>query len=305
MTAQACCSPSRPGGSSASVAAGAAAGAGDGAAVCSEGVVAQMVEVPAGTFLMGTSDDRFPADREGPVREIATETYLIASHLVTNDEFAAFVKATGLITLAESDGWSFVFAGVLPDDFCETRGVVGAEWWRVVEGGDWQHPAGPQSNLEGLGTHPVVHVTWTEAAAYAAWVGGRLPSEVEWERAARGGLEQATFAWGDELTPGGVHQCNIWQGTFPTRNTLDDQWFATSPVGSYPPNGFGLYDTAGNVWEWCADWFDEGRSRVIRGGSYLCHDSYCNRYRVGARSSNTPDTCTANMGIRIAADPAT
>ena len=261
-----------------------------------------MLEIPAGTFLMGTTDQRFPADREGPVREVAAEAFLIAPNLVTNDEFAAFVKATGTVTLAESEGWSFVFAGVLPDDFCDTRGVVGAEWWRVVEGADWQHPAGPHSSLDGLEDHPVVHVTWTEAAAYAAWVGGRLPSEAEWERAARGGLEQAEFAWGDELTPGGVQQCNIWQGTFPTHNTLDDGWYATSPVGTYPPNGFGLYDTAGNVWEWCADWFDEGRSKVIRGGSYLCHDSYCNRYRVGARSSNTPDACTANMGIRIAAD---
>ncbi len=264
-----------------------------------------MVEIPAGSFLMGTADARFPADREGPVREVRTERYLIASHPVTNDEFAAFASAEGFTTLAESDGWSFVFAGALPDDFCDTRGVVGAEWWRVVEGADWRHPAGPHSSLEGLGDHPVVHLTWYEAASYAAWAGCRLPTEAEWERAARGGLEQATFGWGDELTPGGVHQCNIWQGTFPSTNTLDDGWYATSPVGSYPPNGFGLYDTAGNVWEWCADWFDEGRSRVIKGGSYLCHDSYCNRYRVGARSFNTPDTCTANMGIRIAADPAT
>lgn len=252
---------------------------------------------------MGTEDARFPADREGPVREVATGSYSIGSRPVTNDEFAAFVEAAGMVTSAESEGWSFVFAGVLPDDFGDTRGVVGAEWWRVVEGADWRHPAGPQSSLEGLGDHPVVHVTWTEAAAYASWVGCRLPMEAEWERAARGGLEQAVYGWGDGLTPEGVHQCNIWQGTFPASNSLDDGWYATSPVGSYPPNGLGLYDTAGNVWEWCADWFEEGLSKVIKGGSYLCHDSYCNRYRVGARSFNTPDTCTANMGIRIAADP--
>ena len=303
MTDNACCTPSRAADLEPSNSGGPGTGSSAVVGGGGGGSLPHMVEIPAGSFLMGTADDRFPADREGPVREVATKRYLIASHLVTNDEFAAFVNAKGLTTLAESEGWSFVFAGLLPDDFCDTRGVVGAEWWRVVEGADWQRPAGPHSNLEGLGDHPVVHVTWNEAAAYAAWVGGRLPSEAEWERAARSGLEQATYGWGDELTPGGVHQCNIWQGTFPTSNTLDDRWYATSPVGSYPPNGFGLYDTAGNVWEWCADCFDEGRSRVIKGGSYLCHDSYCNRYRVGARSFNTADTCTANMGVRIAADP--
>ena len=262
-----------------------------------------MIDVPAGTFQMGTDDGRFPADREGPVREVSTSAYAIAPLLVTNDEFASFAAATGQRTLAETEGWSFVFAGLLPDDHTPTRGVAGAEWWRAVEGADWRHPYGPHRNLDGLGDHPVVHVTWLEARAYAAWVGGRLPSEAEWERAARGGLEQATYAWGDELVPGGAHQCNIWQGTFPTDNTLDDGWLATSPVGSYPANGLGLHDTAGNVWEWCADWFDEAtRHRVIKGGSYLCHDSYCNRYRVGARSSNTPDSSTGNMGIRVAAD---
>ncbi|GJM37553.1 MAG: hypothetical protein DHS20C19_09200 [Acidimicrobiales bacterium] len=260
-----------------------------------------MAAVESGSFRMGTDHGRFPADQEGPVRDVATDAYAIALAPVTNDEFARFAEATGLTTFAESEGWSFVFGGLLPDDFAPTRGVVGAEWWRAVEGADWRHPYGPQSDLAGLGDHPVVHVTWQEAEAYAAWVGGRLPTEPEWERAARGGLEQATFAWGDELTLGGESRCNIWQGTFPTDNTLDDGWYGTSPVGTYPPNDFGLQDVAGNVWEWCADDF-AGRPdhKVIKGGSYLCHDSYCNRYRVGARSSNTFDTSTGNMGFRVA-----
>ncbi len=262
-----------------------------------------MVELPSGSFLMGTGDTRFPADCEGPVREVHVDAHAISTRLVTNDDFAAFADATGTVTLAEREGWSFVFGGLLPDDFPPTRGVVGAEWWRAVEGADWRHPHGPHSDLDGLGDHPVVHVTWFEAVAYAEWAGGRLPTEAEWERAARGGLEQARYPWGDELTPGGAHHCNIWQGTFPVDNTLDDGWLGTSPVGAFPPNGFGLHDVAGNVWEWGADGF-AGRAdhRVIRGGSYLCHDSYCNRYRVGARSSNTPDTSTGNIGMRVAAD---
>lgn len=252
---------------------------------------------------MGTDDERFPADGEGPVRTVEVDTFAIGTAPVTNSEFAAFTDATGFVTLAETDGWSFVFGGMLPDDFPPTRGVVGAEWWRAVEGADWRRPAGPQSNLADLADHPVVHINWFEAAAYAAWVGGRLPSEAEWEKAARGGLDQARYAWGDELEPGGEHRCNIWQGTFPTDNTCADGWLGTSPVGSYLPNGVGLVDVAGNVWEWTADWWDErAEQRAMRGGSYLCHDSYCNRYRVGARSSNTPDTPTGNLGFRVAWD---
>jgi len=262
-----------------------------------------MITVDAGPFLMGTTNDRFPADGEGPVRSVDVAQFRIATSLVTNDQFASFVGATGIETLAEADGWSFVFGGMLPDDFAPTRGVVGAEWWRAVEGADWCHPYGPQSDLEGLGQHPVTHINWHEAQAYAQWSGGRLPSEAEWEKAARGGLDQATFAWGDELEPNGEHYCNVWQGEFPATNTLEDGWYGTSPVGSYRPNAFGLYDTAGNVWEWTNDWFDDShQQRAMRGGSYLCHDSYCNRYRVGARSSNTPDTPTGNIGFRIAAD---
>jgi sulfatase modifying factor 1 len=262
-----------------------------------------LVVIDGGPFLMGSDDERFPADREGPVRSVDVTSFSIGQHPVTNAEFAAFVQATGTVTLAETDGWSFVFAGLLPDDFPETRGVVGAPWWRAVEGADWCHPFGPQSSRDGLDDHPVVHVNWFEASAYAAWVGARLPTEAEWEKAARGGLVQARYPWGDELQPAGAHRCNIWQGNFPTRNTGEDGWIGTSPVGSYPPNGYGLVDVAGNVWEWTADWFDERcQQRAMRGGSYLCHESYCNRYRVGARSSNTPDTPTGNIGFRIARD---
>ena len=252
---------------------------------------------------MGTDDRRFPADREGPVRTVDVTTFAIAPAPVTNREWSAFVEATGHETIAERSGWSFVFGGLLPDDFPPTRGVVGAEWWRAVEGASWRHPRGPQSDIEGLADHPVVHVNQQEAVQYADWAGGRLPVEAEWEKAARGGLDQARYPWGDELCPDAEHRCNIWQGTFPATNTGEDGWLGTSPVRSYPPNGFGLYDSAGNVWEWTADRFD-GRPDVIaiRGGSYLCHESYCNRYRVGARSSNTSDTTTGNIGFRVAFD---
>jgi len=252
---------------------------------------------------MGTTDLRFPADREGPVRTVDIEVFAIGATLVTNAEWQAFVTATGFVTLAEREGWSFVFGGLLPDDFPPTQGVVGAEWWRVVEGSNWCHPEGPHSDVAGRDDHPVIHINWDEAQAYARWVGGRLPSEAEWEKAGRGGLDQARYPWGDELEPEGEHRCNIWQGIFPSENTADDGWIGPSPVRSFPPNGYGLFDVAGNTWEWTADWFDErSRQRVVRGGSYLCHDSYCNRYRVGARSSNTPDTTTGNIGFRVAWD---
>jgi formylglycine-generating enzyme len=278
-----------------------------------------MVLLEAGEFLMGSEDrDGFPADGEGPVRQVTLNPFWVDPVAVSNARFATFVDATGHVTEAEGYGWSFVFGGLLPDDFPPTRGAAQAPWWRQVFGADWRHPEGPASSVEDRMDHPVVHVAFTDALAYCAWAGVRLPTEAEWEYAARGGLRQARFPWGNELTPGGRHRCNIWQGTFPSHNTRDDGYLGTAPVDAYEPNGFGLHNVAGNVWEWCADWFHtgfhrngprrdptgppSGEAKVIRGGSYLCHHSYCTRYRVGARSSNTPDSSTGNMGFRVARD---
>ncbi|AJE85132.1 sulfatase-modifying factor 1 [Streptomyces albus] len=262
-----------------------------------------LLPLPGGRFLMGTDDpDGFPADGEGPVREAEVTGFRIAPTTVTNAQFATFVKETGYTTEAETFGFSFVFHSFLsPAEAARAGAVEGVPWWRGVHGAYWRSPEGPGSTVTDRQNHPVTHVTWHDAQAYCAWSGTRLPTETEWEYAARGGLEQRRYPWGDELTPRGRHMCNIWQGTFPTRNTAEDGYAGTAPVKSYRPNGFGLYNTVGNVWEWCADWFTEGNSRVMRGGSYLCHDSYCNRYRVAARSSNTPDSSSGNVGFRVAA----
>lgn len=251
---------------------------------------------------MGTDDpDGFPADGEGPVREAEVAPFRIAPTAVTNAQFATFVKATGHVTEAERFGFSFVFAGLLPDELAASAPpVVAVPWWRAVPDATWRHPEGPGSSFAARQNHPVVHVSWNDAQAYCAWSGTRLPGEAEWEYAARGGLEQRRYPWGDELTPGGRHMCNIWQGEFPTRHTGGDGHPGTAPVTSYRPNGYGLHNVVGNVWEWCEDWFAPDTTRVMRGGSYLCHDSYCNRYRVAARSSNTPDSSTGNIGFRVA-----
>ena len=281
-----------------------------------------MVELPGGRFLMGTGDrEGFPADGEGPVRSITLDPFLIDNCPVRNRDFAEFVAATQYRTEAERFGWSFVFAGDLPDggsSIAAEDSVHGVDWWKRVYGAAWDHPEGPASGIASRAEHPVVQVSWNDAAAYARWAGKRLPTEAEWEYAARGGLEQNRYPWGDDLTPGGEHRCNIWQGTFPHTNTAEDGYASTSPVEAFPPNGYGLYSVSGNVWEWCADWFDvrhhqlattinplgppTGAARVMKGGSYLCHRSYCNRYRVAARSSNTPDSATTNIGFRCVRD---
>ena len=274
-----------------------------------------MVYLPGGEFLMGTDDETgFPADGEGPVRPVTLAPFWIDEVALSNARFVEFVEATGHVTEAEHYGWSFVFGGLLPDDFEPTRGAAQAPWWRQVFGADWRHPEGPHSSIEQRLEHPVVHVSYNDTLAYCAWAGKRLPTEAEWEYAARGGLEQNRYPWGDELKPDGKWRCNIWQGTFPSHNTLEDGYLGTAPVDSFVPNGFGLHNVSGNVWEWCSDWFHtsfhvdgpredptgppSGQAKVIRGGSYLCHDSYCNRYRVAARSSNTLDSSTGNMGFR-------
>jgi sulfatase modifying factor 1 len=278
------------------------------------------VEVPGGAFVMGTDEPyRYRGDGESPAREITLGPFRIGKFSVTNAQFRSFVDDTGHRTEAERFGWTFVFYMFLPDDFPDTRGVAATPWWRQVYGADWAHPAGPQSDLDGLGEHPVVHVSWNDAQAYCRWAGVRLPSEAEWEMAARGGLVQKRFVWGDEPRPAGQIMCNIFEGSFPVENTAEDGYVGTAPVDAFPANGFGLHNMAGNVWEWCNDWFHStfhidgprknpqgppaGEAKVMRGGSYLCHDSYCHRYRVSARSSNTPDSSTGNLGFRVAADP--
>jgi formylglycine-generating enzyme len=238
-----------------------------------------VIELPGGTFLMGSEDpDAHPADGEGPVRRVAVAPFAIGATTVTVAEFAAFVDATGHVTDAERAGWSFVFHAHLPDEHPPTRAMVGAEWWRQVFGASWR---------DGEADHPVVHVSFDDATAYCAWAGGRLPTEAEWEYAARGGLDGKRFPWGDdEPTPA---RANIFRGAFPE----PDDEAGTLPAAALEPNGFGLHQTSGNVWEWCANGY-------MRGGSYLCHPSYCNRYRVAARTTATPDSTSDNTGFRLA-----
>jgi sulfatase modifying factor 1 len=276
------------------------------------------VPIPGGTFAMGDAfGEGYDADGETPVHEVRLDAFRMDATTVTNAQFSTFVKDTGYVTGAEEFGVSAVFHLAFHGD---PRDVVnraaGAPWWLAVRGAGWRTPEGPGSDIGRRQNHPVVHVSWYDAQAYASWAGKRLPSEAEWEYAGRGGVEGARFAWGDELTPRGRWMCNIWQGTFPTSNTAEDGFLTTAPAKSYPPNGFGLSSMAGNVWEWCADWFsadyyasspsydpqgpDHGEQRVMRGGSYLCHESYCNRYRVAARSSNTPESTSSNIGFRCA-----
>ncbi|MFK0256371.1 formylglycine-generating enzyme family protein [Streptomyces sp. NPDC090445] len=318
----ACCNPSRPDSAVAvavAVADPAAQAALESSAECSPSVDG-MVRLEAATFLMGCQDRRWvvPGDGESPVHEVSLAPYWIDRCAVSNTDFGAFTAATGYVTEAEQYGWSFVFAGLLPPGFPDTRAVAAAPWWRQVHGACWRHPEGPGSGLEGRADHPVVHVSFNDASAYAAWAGKRLPTEAEWEYAARGGLEQAAFPWGEDIEPSGTRRMNVWQGRFPDHHTRPDGWYGTAPVTAYPPGGHGLYNACGNVWEWCADWYAPdyyvrsprdnptgpslGTAKVIRGGSYLCHASYCRRYRVAARSSSTPDSSTGHQGFRCAAD---
>jgi sulfatase modifying factor 1 len=265
----------------------------------------ELVTIPAGTFRMGSEDDdRIIGDNEGPVREVHVPAFRIAPHAVTVREFGNFVEQTSYVTDAERFGWSFVFAGLLAAQEREQLpSPVGTPWWRAVDGACWHAPEGAASTTTVRENHPAVHISWNDAVAYCRWIGARLPTEAEWERAARGDLDQARFPWGDELTESNRHLCNIWQGTFPTENTMEDGYLGTAPVDAFQPNAFGLYNVSGNVWEWCSDaWDTRSGARVMRGGSYLCHASYCNRYRVAARSRNDPDSGSGNNGFRVVRD---
>jgi sulfatase modifying factor 1 len=305
----------------------------------------EMVHIPGRTFRKG-SDRHYP--EEAPAIDVAVDGFLIDQHPVTNDEFSRFVAATGHVTLAErapdpSDHPGADRALLVPGSSVFTPPSEPVDlrdayrWWSYVPGADWRHPRGPSSDLNGLGDHPVVHVAYEDAAAYAAWAGKDLPTEAEWECAARGGLDGTEYAWGEELTPGGVHLANVWQGDFPHANEKADGYYWTSPVGAFPPNGYGLVDMIGNVWEWTADFWADARRlvprvrsccgdatarrnprggsemlsvdphvpvtqrrprRVMKGGSYLCAPNYCRRYRPAARLPQPVDTSTCHLGFR-------
>jgi formylglycine-generating enzyme len=282
-----------------------------------------MVRIEGGHFTVGADDGR-SNDGEGPSRSIVLDAFSIDATAVTNAQFARFVQATGHVTDAEQLGWSFVFApAVHPAAAASIRRDVAiprAPWWVAVQGACWSQPDGPGSQANDRADHPVVHVSWRDALAFATWAGKVLPTEAQWEVAARGGLHGARYPWGDELTPGDRHRCNIWQGRFPDLNLAEDGYLGTAPVDAFEPNGLGLFNMAGNVWEWCADWWSTawhvpvneqtrtnpqgpstGDAKVIRGGSYLCHASYCDRYRVSARTFNTTCSSTGHMGFRCCA----
>ena len=281
-----------------------------------------MIHIGAGSFLMGTEDkEGFKDDGEGPIREIELDPFFIDPTPVTNREFDAFVQATSYRTDAERFGWSFVFFNQIPEKHRQSAvrdKVMNLEWWCRVDHANWRHPEGPGSTITKRWNYPVLHISWADACAYCTWANKRLPTEAEWEYAARGGLEQKRFSWGDDLTPFGKHRCNIWQGDFPDEDTAEDGYAGPCPVDAFKPNGYGLYSVTGNTWEWCFDRWStdfhvdgprnnpygpaDGNQRVIRGGSYLCHDSYCNRYRVAARTANTPDSSTGNISFRAVRD---
>jgi formylglycine-generating enzyme required for sulfatase activity len=290
-----------------------------------------MVLVPGGTFAMGS--DRHYAE-EAPVHEVTVGSFWMDEHPVTNLEFLRFVKDTGHVTLAEQEPDPDQYPDAIPEllfagsvVFQRTAGPVDLanhyNWWTWRQGADWRHPEGPGSTLHGRERHPVVHVAFPDAEAYAAWCGKELPTEAEWELAARGGLDGAEFAWGDDFMPRGKAMANTWQGEFPYENTLLDGYEGTSPVGTFPPNGYGLVDMTGNVWEWTTDWYAASHEpvssccagdlraasvdpndataiprKVMKGGSHLCAPNYCRRYRPAARMAQAIDTSTSHLGFR-------
>ena len=277
----------------------------------------EVVAIPGGPALVGTDTPLLTEDEEGPARAKTLKPFHMMRTTVTNTMFAAFVADTGYVTEAERFGWSFVFIDHVAETAAPTRGVVGVEWWRRVDGADWRNVTGPDSADPELADHPVTHVSWRDARAFATWAGGRLPSEAEWEHAARGGLGDVPFPWGHAAPDDtGFFPCNIWQGSFPNRNTGADGYISTAPAQSFQPNGYGLFNMCGNVWEWTAEPMklrslskktkDRMRSlkgaKLLKGGSFLCHRSYCFRYRIAARTFTTPDTTTPHQGFRLVFD---
>ena len=283
------------------------------------GSLDNMVRLDAARFHMGSeSPEAFPTDGEGPVRQVTLSPFHISRFAVTNEQFAEFARKTGYRTEAQRFGWSFVFRNHIPPPQRGPSAMPGAPWWVRVDGADWSHPEGPDTSILQRPNHPAVHISWNDAQAYCAWAGYRLPTEAEWEYAARGGLDQQTYPWGDDLTPAGRHMCNIWQGAFPGNDLGEDGFTSVAPVDTFPPNGYGLFNAVGNAWEWCADYFDplwhiqatcidpvgppSGNERVMKGGSYLCHESYCRRYRNAARTGTDPGTSTGHIGFRVVRD---
>ena len=290
----------------------------------------EMVFISAGKFTMGSNDGQTD---ERPLHDVRVDAFWMDKTEVTNEQFARFVEATKYVTVAERPIDPKQFPGVPPDQlkpgaitFTPPPRVTNLDdhmqWWSYTPGANWRHPEGPQSDLKGREKHPVVQVCWDDAIAYAKWAGKRLPTEAEWEYAARGGVDLNPYVWGREKVPAGKWMANIWQGVFPNENAAEDGFKGTAPVASFPPNGYGLYDVAGNVWEWCADWylpdyyaksprknptgpetsFDPNEpgvmKRVTRGGSFMCSDMYCKGYRPSARMKTSPDTALAHTGFR-------
>ncbi|CAN7937620.1 unnamed protein product [Ixodes hexagonus] len=277
----------------------------------------QMVLIKGGEFVMGTDKPVFAADGEAPARRVDVSDFFMDVHEVSNSEFERFVKATGHKTEAETFGDSFVLDSAISEETKRgiTQAVAAAPWWLPVKGANWRHPEGPDSTISHRMDHPVIHVSWNDAVAYCQWAGKRLPTEAEWEYACRSGLSNRLFPWGNKWAPNEQIRANIWEGQFPSVNTAEDGFLGTAPVTAFPSTKFGLKNIIGNVWEWTSDWWvtqhskehqtnpkgpDTGVDKVKKGGSFMCHQSYCYRYRCAARSQNTPDTSAYNIGIRCA-----
>lgn len=274
---------------------------------------ADLTSIAGGSFLVGTDEPWIAGDGEGPARLVDVSPFRIARRAVDVELFDRFASDSGYSTDAERLGWSYVFAGHVDPGASVVGRAAGAPWWVAVSGATWQRPGGCVDARDQRSTHPAVHISWNDAQAFCDWAGCRLPTEPEWELAASGGSTGAPFPWGTELEPEGSHRCNVWQGAFPSHDTGADGYRGTAPVDAFAPNGLGLHNAVGNVWEWCSDAHLAASgpagccahsaapvARVQKGGSYLCHASYCARYRIHARIGNAEDSSTANAGFRVA-----